>query len=58
MAHALLVVEALVPLQEIIDILHPVLACMNPVDAWHGERRHADLKKLALVQEECLFAIE
>ena len=58
MAHALLVVEALVPLQEIVNILHPVLACMNSIDAWHGEGRHADLKKLVLVQEECLFAVE
>lgn len=58
MAHALLVVEALVPLQEIVDILHPILTRMNSVDAWHGEWRHTDLKKLVLVQEECLFAIE
>jgi hypothetical protein len=58
MAHALLVVEALVPLQEIVDILHPVLARMNSVDAWHREGRHADLKKLVLVQEKCLFAVK
>jgi hypothetical protein len=58
MAHALLVMETLVPLQEIVDILHPVFTRMNPVNAWHGEGGHTHLQELVFVQEECLLAIQ
>jgi hypothetical protein len=43
MAHAVLVKEALVPFQEIVDVLDPVLTCMNPIDTRHWKLRHAHL---------------
>jgi len=58
MAHGLLVVEPLIPLQQVIDILDPVFACMDAVDTRHWERGHANLEKLVLVQKECLLAIQ
>ena len=55
--HGLFVMEALVPLQEVVDILDPVFARMDTVHTGHGERRHAHLQELVLVQEERFFAI-
>lgn len=58
MCHGLLVVEALVPLQEVVDILDPVFARMDTVYTGHGKRRHAHLQELVFVQEERFLAIQ
>ena len=58
MAHCLLVMESLVPVEKIVDVLDPVLSCMDSIDTWHREGRHADLQEFVPVQEERLLAVQ
>lgn len=58
MAHGLLIVKALIPVEKIVDILDPVLSCVDSIDARHREGRHAHLQEFVLVQEECLLAVQ
>lgn len=56
--HGLLIMESLIPFEEVVNILDPVFTCMDTVHTGHGKRRHAHLQELVLVQEERFLAIQ